>query len=799
MITYPIPAESFVPAFLVSGPQVTDFSSPTRGRDQIATEQQIRNELADRPRLANVTCDISHASRLHLPWHVCLREKGVFVNLSSFYSEMRLVRFDVATCLVAPHNCSCTIRVWSWCACDVYLEGTYIGGIATPNYKPVQYTDLTLSLHRGLNSLYIACEALGVRDTRSVIAVQLRKGDELQCTLPCSALTHELWSAYQHLQAMYASENGLHCDISFPRDSHVRVIELSPDFHKNHTPPQWYSLPETENTFLPPSRYDFLEVCVHTPSGDLRRTLENPMGPVQYPGNAAQKPEEAFQKMLQRVAAIETLDHGDTGLPISQILARKALGLAGPNDPALLSDMLDQIEKRVDCADFRIMGLIRYLKQYGYDGLDPQRVREVLTGFRYWMHMDGLDAMCFWSENHSLIFYSSAMFVGEMYPDAWFSRAQCQGQTLAAWGEKHVDEWLDALEQDGFEEFNSGTYMNVTFAALLNLVDYSPRFSARARAAADLLMERLCMHTFRGGLIAPMGRTYRSVLYPDRQAAMALINLVDPSQNYDYGEGWSAFLAGSTYVFPPYLKERIHKEIHTTYTTGNARIFLDKTPDWILTSVASPRQDPFIRWENLTLHPCQNTDTFAYTRSLNERFHGTTCFAPGVHGYQQHMWYAALSPRNLLFANHPGSLDDSGDLRPGYWHGNGIMPALAQERNQLLMIYRIPDSDPIHCIHIFAPYAAQKGHWLFLYEGGVTIGFWSLISPVKAPDREYQIPGSEIPCAVRICEGRGDAAHAAFLTTCEDNPPLYDAASHTLRWGGQILTCCPTSDPSQVI
>ena len=46
------------------------------------------------------------------------------------------------------------------------------------------------------------------------------------------------------------------------------------------------------------------------------------------------------------------------------------------------------------------------------------------------MDQEGSDAMCFWSENHSLMFYVSAMNVGELYPEDYFARAHMTGKEL---------------------------------------------------------------------------------------------------------------------------------------------------------------------------------------------------------------------------------------------------------------------------------------------------------------------------------------------------------------------------------
>ena len=124
-------------------------------------------------------------------------------------------------------------------------------------------------------------------------------------------------------------------------------------------------------------------------------------------------------------------------------------------------------------------------------------------------------------------------------------------------------------------------------------------------------------------------------------------------------------------------------DVETNYTTGNARVYLEKNDDYCLTSVASPRE-PFTRWENETLKEDVDITTHNFTKSFNERFHGTTYFRPGTYGYQQHMWYAALDGEASIFVTHPGSTSEEGDMRPGYWHGNGVMPALKQDRKSVV-------------------------------------------------------------------------------------------------------------------
>ena len=93
------------------------------------------------------------------------------------------------------------------------------------------------------------------------------------------------------------------------------------------------------------------------------------------------------------------------------------------------------------------------------------------------------------------------------------------------------------------------------------------------------------------------------------------------------------------------VKASSDKTIRSGYS-ANARIVLEKREDWCLTSVASPR-GPFERWTNICRQADADVSSHLFTKSYNECFHGTTDFQPGTYGYQQHMWYAALSPEAL--------------------------------------------------------------------------------------------------------------------------------------------------------
>jgi hypothetical protein len=236
----------------------------------------------------------------------------------------------------------------------------------------------------------------------------------------------------------------------------------------------------------------------------------------------------------------------------------------------------------------------------------------------------------------------------------------------------------------------------------------------------------------------------------------------------------------------------MRREISEKYKNGNGVIALHKTKSYILTSVQSPCDGNYRpAWDNITSDPGANRDSYRYTRSLNERFHGTTLFEPGVFGYQQHTWYAALSNECAIFTNLPGGTVDTSPMRPGYWYGNGIFPAIRQEKNILGVIYNIPESYPIHFTHLYFPAARfdeykRQGSWIFARKAKSWLGIWCS-SPLEAHDDvlfgcEFRAWADKTAYMCFCGDETEDGSFEAFTAKCEGADIRFDY--------GRMLLCC---------
>lgn len=814
MNIYPLNPEGFITEYLISGLKETDFKDSSTDENQLRYEKYLRSVITRKQtEEPQASIRLGEDSPLGLPWRYYYNYGSWFVDLSTFYSVLTRVELDACTCLTARAPVKVRVVLWSYASVDLWCSHVHVCAMEPPVYKPIRRQELELELKEGVNPLYIRLQTLGVRDTRTLFGIQLLDHrEDISVTLPDMERTGPVLEAARWLDRLELKNGVVHFPEAAPADARLGYDSMSPDYKEAASKLEFHPIGgRTEEALEPGRPYIAAERQVNGQT--LRRQMED-VAMIRPRLLTGLSQEDNKQAIFRRTAQVESLSRGGKfGFSISNILARTCLGIDSPRDRELLFETLDQIEQRFDCSDFLVCGLVRYLKNYPVDQELADRVKEVLLNYRYWMDQEGSDAMCFWSENHSLMFYVSAMNAGEMYPDEYFPRARMDGRGLYQAGKERVEQWLDDVESHGFEEFLSTVYMCVTFAGLLNAVDYTTEeISARASKVTDRLLAMLALHTFKGSVIAPMGRVYRQIIYPFLQGAQALMNLVNPEVPYSYGEGWLAFYATSSYRLPEGLKQMMEQEVSTAYETGNALICLEKNKDYCLTSVQSPRTDEkFIRWSNLTLlEETQKVDrtTHEYTKSLNERFHGTTCFEPGVYGYQQHMWSAALDGETHVFANHPGGSCDSSQMRPGYWFGNGVMPAICQERGMLGAVYVIPEEHPIHFTHVFWPgvkfhKSVHEGQWLFGKKGNGFLALWCSrpmeVHQDQVFDCEYRSYGDQVAYFC-ICEGgKDDMTLEAFISRCKALSPSYNETAMCLKAGTMTLCYEKKTDKTQYI
>jgi len=108
-------------------------------------------------------------------------------------------------------------------------------------------------------------------------------------------------------------------------------------------------------------------------------------------------------------------------------------------------------------------------------------------------------------------------------------------------------------------------------------------------------------------------------------------------------------------------------------------------------------------------------------------------FRKGYGGHQQHLWQATLGRGAVCFTTHPARHNGP---TPNYWSGSGFLPRVAQLKNVLIAIYRLPKSialwvpNELHFTHAWLPRdqfeeIVEEDGWIFARLGD---GYLALLS-----------------------------------------------------------------------
>ena len=420
--------------------------------------------------------------------------------------------------------------------------------------------------------------------------------------------------------------------------------------------------------------------------------------------------------------------------------------LAGGNgDEAQVRNLVAFVNSRWDCADFRVITLLKLM--YDAPAL-PEELRteitDALLGFRYWMDEPGDDSMCFWSENHQVLFFTCAYLAGQLFPDAVFTNSRLTGTMLRERANSRLRRWLAARFKFGFTEWTSTTYYEEDAAALAMLVDQAgdPEIRRRAEIVLDLLFLDLALHHFDGRMVASSGRAYeQQTKQPETADVNQLIRWAFGSA--DEGskelERMSGVVVTSSYRVLEAIRAIAHDDRTVTLRTS-AGLNLDEVVRqvgddsdiesvgmqfWLQEAFTTPESIELTmkilkEWNlegnsfltplqsftplagkrilpNLvrTLNPAtrgvaiQRADVVTY-RSPHAQLSSAQRHHPGGFGDQQLIWLAGLRGDVNVYGTHPANPMFDGverNFSPSSWVGNGIMPDVAQSDGVLLAVY----------------------------------------------------------------------------------------------------------------
>lgn len=424
-------------------------------------------------------------------------------------------------------------------------------------------------------------------------------------------------------------------------------------------------------------------------------------------------------------------------------------------DYSRLDDALAYIDGRYDCSDFRMVSLVRIL--YSHRDKLPEEVygdiKETVLGFKYWMDQPGADSMCYWSENHQILFASQEYLLGHYFADETFTNMNISGQEHSAMGKERVLTWLEQRYLYGFTEWYSSTYYVEDIAPLAVLIDFAPDAEIREKATMilDLMIYDLATQNFKGTFTANSGRMYESakmsgrhgsmkesisVIWPEFQRYLGVERIGGMEANFKYIKNYEVpevlvsigrdqdrtnIYKGSNGINLSEYEEEglIGMEDHQimiqlaseAFTNpeviDNTIKYIDKhdmftnefVHDFKLINLGLIKTFGLASNVSKILDPLydgtaiQRANTYMY-RTPDFAMSTAQAYHPGTYGDQHSLFSLNMNNDFNIFNQHPAaSLKEGGALggSPNYWVGNGYHPHTVQEENINLTVYVLPE------------------------------------------------------------------------------------------------------------
>lgn len=409
-----------------------------------------------------------------------------------------------------------------------------------------------------------------------------------------------------------------------------------------------------------------------------------------------------------------------------------------------LDETLEYINGQYDTSDFDMVNLVRIIYEYGDQiPVDVRtRIDQALLNFRYWWDEPGGNSLCYWSENHQILFAAAEYLVGQKYPDTLFPKSGLTGKQHMAKARQRALDWMGMRWKYGFTEFYSNVYYTEDIGGMINLIDFADEeVSKKMQIIMDLLLYDVAAQNVNTMFISVSGRAYERNRKGGPKSTLGGIT------NYYWGDGEKikaglsyGLVTTKKYKLPQVLKE-IAKDTATVvikqcngldiselksegyYGTDTRSMMMQwgmeafTNPEIVrnslhlirkndMTSNAFLKDFKFLdfsifRWLHLEpflvrmINPqsngvaIQKGNTYTY-KTKDYSIYTAQDYHPGTYGDQQHVAGMNIGNSFSIFHSHPAVEKDKNSKGPGYWVSYGHLPHVAQEGNVNLSIYNIP-------------------------------------------------------------------------------------------------------------
>lgn len=422
---------------------------------------------------------------------------------------------------------------------------------------------------------------------------------------------------------------------------------------------------------------------------------------------------------------------------------------------------LEKLNSRDDTADFALPGFLTILAKYAdSDALERdqrQLIEDAILDFKYWP--DELEvvpgstdtqAMVNWTENHFILFASSAYLAGQLYPEHLFAASGRTGQQMMETFKPRILRWLDLRYRSGFSEWLSNVYYPEDASALLALIDIADdeELLNKARIVLDLIIADLAINSFGGSFGSTHGRTYLHKMNGNIDATRGMMHLAfGLNRRHPTSKATTMMAVSEKYRVPEVLK-LIATDVTTAQIENRQRmgIKIEEAADWGLNvnsiddGMALMTMEPYTHplfidtfyqmlydyrwWDHRDFKPFKDAQeqlddpdvrTFVasfyewdITRNMRPEVNIYTYRTPlymlstaqdwrkGFGGDQSSIWQATLGMEAVTFVTHPANEEDAKSATPNYWVGDGTLPRAAQVKNVVISLHDVETREGLY-------------------------------------------------------------------------------------------------------
>ncbi len=179
---------------------------------------------------------------------------------------------------------------------------------------------------------------------------------------------------------------------------------------------------------------------------------------------------------------------------------------------AILFKQSEYMKARFDCADFRAQLLFKIYKDCSEKLNENCRelIKNTFLEFKYFMDEPGDDSMCYWSENHQLLFAVSEYLAGQQWQDEIFSNNGMTGSAHREKAKERIDVWMQQRFNYGFSEYLSNNYLAEDISPMANFIAYceDEKMVSQMKIIMDILWLDVALNSVNNRFVATSSRMY---------------------------------------------------------------------------------------------------------------------------------------------------------------------------------------------------------------------------------------------------------------------------------------------------